>query len=232
MKPRLESQIDDLYKLPLDEFTKARNALAKSLSGKEREEVGSLVKPALPMWVVNQLFWRDAPTYKALIDASDKLRTAHRSALTGRHVDTRKADELHKATVEKAFARAVAGAQQKGIRLPDTVRDAIRRTLTALPTDEPAGRMTREPPPAGFSLLTGIKPHPTHPPDDQAAGLKTRPTSRAVEKQAERARQEAERKTRQAEERARKEREKREREIAKVEQALRKAERRLAELKR
>ena len=74
MNPKLESQIDELYKLPLDEFTKARNALAKTLSGNDKKDVSSLVKPSVAMWVVNQLYWRDPATYKALVDASEKLR--------------------------------------------------------------------------------------------------------------------------------------------------------------
>jgi hypothetical protein len=239
MKPQLESQIDDLYKLPLDEFTKARNTLAKSLSGDEKKEVTSLVKPSLPTWVVKQLHWHSAPTYKAMIDASEKLRTAHRAALAGRNVDTRKADELHKTTLEKAFAQAVAATEKKGIRLTDAARDSLRRTLAALPTDEPAGRITREPPAAGFSLLTGIKPQ-----RDLTRSRKTGVRSESgpsaaelkrqklAEQQAERIRVAAERRARQAEEKARKEREKRQREIEKAEQALRDAERRLADLRR
>ncbi len=238
MTPRLQSQVEDLYKLPLDAFTSARNTLAKSLSDLEKKEVSALVKPSLPMWVINQLYWRDAPTYKALIDASEKLRAAHRSALAGRNADTRKADELHKATVEKAFAKAVADAEKNGHRLTDTVRDAVRRTLAALPTEEPAGRITREPPAAGFSLLTGIAPRTIEPEKTTPAAQTRKPSAeelrrqKVAEQQAERARKEGERKARQAEEKARKEREKREREIEKAEQALREAERRLAELKR
>ncbi len=244
MKPRLDPQIDELYKLPLDEFTKARNELARTLAGDQKKEVASLVKPSLPMWVVNQLYWDNAPAYKALVDASEKLRAAHRSALTGRPVDTRKADDLHKTTLEKAFAQAVSAAQKHGVRLTDAAREAVRRTLAALPTDEPAGRITREPPPAGFSLFTGIKPRPAEP-EKKRAGQGKKPEAvaakpsaaelkrqKVAEKQAERMQKAAERNARQAEEKARKEREKREREIEKAEEALREAERRLAELKR
>jgi hypothetical protein len=237
MNKRAQSQIDDLYKLPLDEFTSARNTLAKTLSGDEKKAVASLVKPSLPMWIVNQLYWDESATYKALVDASEKLRAAHRAALAKGNVDTRKPDELHKTTVEKAFAHALALAQKRGIAVSDAARDAIRRTLTALPTDEPAGRLTREPPPVGFSLLTGIKPRL---PEEQKKPAVPQPKLTAqeirrqqqAEKEAERIRKAAERRARQEEEKARKERERRAREIAKAEQALKEAERRLAELKR
>jgi hypothetical protein len=237
MKSALASEIDELYKLPLDEFTKARNALAKSLSGDAKKAVTSLVKPSLPMWIVNQLHWHDAATYKALIDASEKLRAAHRSALSRGNVDTRKPEDLHKATVEKAFAQALALAKKRGVAVSDAARDAVRRTLAALPTDELAGRLTREPPPVGFSLLTGIKPRPPEeekkpaiaPPKLSAQDIKRQ---KQAEREAERIRKAAERRAKQEEEKARREREQRAREIAKAEQALREAERRLAELKR
>ena len=160
----LAAQIDELYRLPLAEFTGARNTLAKTLSGSDKKQVAALVKPSLPMWVINQLYWQDAPTYNALTDAAEKLRAVHRSALSGRKVDTRKADQLHRTTVDKAFARSVGIAQKSGVRLTDPVRDTIRRTLASLPGDESAGRLTRPPEPAGFSLLTGIKPRPTQMP--------------------------------------------------------------------
>jgi hypothetical protein len=234
MKTKIDPQIDELYALPLDEFTKARNALAKTLSGGAKKDVASLVKPSAAMWVVNQLYWQDAPTYKALVDASEKLRTAHRAALNGRTVDTSAPAELHRTTLDKAFARAVAIAQNKGISLTDAVRDAVRRTLAALPTEERSGRLTREPPPAGFSLLTGIKPRPIESGRQRDAGKRDAAGSKKHEddKENEKRRKEAEAKARREEEQARKAREKREREIQKAEQALREAERRLAELKR
>ena len=86
MHSKLESQIDEIYKLPLEEFTKARNALAKMLSGNDKKQVSSLVKPSVAMAIVNQLYWRDPATYKALVDASEKLRGAHRAALSGKNV--------------------------------------------------------------------------------------------------------------------------------------------------
>jgi hypothetical protein len=215
MKQKLDAQIDELYRLPLEEFTKARNTLAKSLSGTEKKQIGSLVKPSLPVWIINQLFWHDAPTYKALVDAAEKLRAAHRSALTGQKTDTRAPDQLHRATVEKAFAKAVGLAEQRGVRLTDNVRETVRLTLAALPSDEAAGRLTRPPQPAGFSLLSGVK-------------VRALPAAPKPRKSEERERKESERKALQEQ----KAQEKREREIQKAEQALREAERRLAALRR
>ena len=43
----LDAKIDDLYQLGLSEFTSARNALAKSLSGAEAKRVKALPKPTV-----------------------------------------------------------------------------------------------------------------------------------------------------------------------------------------
>jgi hypothetical protein len=219
VKQQLESRIDELYQLPLEEFTNARNALAKTLPGADKRRVASLVKPSVPMWVINQLRWNDAAAYNALIDASDKLRAAHRAALSGRNADTQKAEAVHRTTVEKAFAKAVSIGEKRAGRLTDTVRDAIRRTLAALPGEEPPGRLTREPPAAGFTLLTGVKPRKIEEPKGRSDAEERR-QQKLTEKQ-----------QREAERKALKEEEKREREIRKAEQALREAERRLAQLK-
>jgi hypothetical protein len=236
MKQPLDAQIDELYRLPLEDFTKARNALGKSLSGSEKKQIASLVKPSLPMWVINQLFWQDAPTFKALTDAAEKLRAAHRSVLSGRKVDTRAPDQLHRTTVEKAFAKATGLAEKRGVPLTDSVRETIRRTLAALPGEESPGRLTRAPEPAGFSLLSGVKVR-TESPESERPKSRS-PASRVQESQLRRieleATKRAERERKEAELKAREEqkaREKREKEIRKAEQALRNAERRLAELK-
>ena len=124
---------------------------------------------------------------------------------------------LHRTTLEKALVKAIAIVQKKGATVTDPVRDAVRRTLAAVPTDESPGRLTREPPAVGFSLLTGIKPRAVEPPRVSAQEEKRRKAEAA--------------KARQEEEQARKEKERRERDIKTAEQALRDAERRLAELK-
>ena len=241
MKRALETKIDELYQLPLEEFTSARNALAKTLSGAEKKTVGTLTKPSLPMWVINLAYWRDPSTYNALIDAAEKLRAAHRSALSGRKTDTRKPDQLHRATVEKAFAKAIGIAENNGTTLTDAVRETVRRTLAALPGDEAAGRLTRPPEPAGFSLLTGVKIRPgamVQGPKSMGHGPAPKVqstvsiTPRKPSREELQAQQRAERERKAAEKKAQREKEKREQEIKKAEQALRDAERRLAELRR
>ena len=208
MADKLDSKINELYQLPLDEFTKARNALAKTLSGDDKSFVSSLTKPAVPLWAVNQLYWKDSATYKALVDASEKLRTAHRAVLSGKNADIRKPDEVHRAALERAVAKTTQLLEQATGRATEPVRESIRRTLAALPTDETAGRLTREPPPAGFGLLSGVTPRavarPAEAPKRKAAATRTEDTAAAREKEraAERAAEQARKRAEQAREKA------------------------------
>ena len=55
MPSPIDEQIDKLYQLPLDEFTSARNALAKE-AGPAAAEVRALQKPPLAAWAPNILF--------------------------------------------------------------------------------------------------------------------------------------------------------------------------------
>jgi hypothetical protein len=153
-----ESKIDELYQRPLAEFTSARNALAKTLSGDHKRIVASLPKPTVPLWAINQLYWKDPSTYKALIDASEKLRTAHRAVIGGKKGDLRKPDEVHRAALERAVAKTVSLLERAAGNVSEPVRTTIRRTLATLPGEEQAGRLTREPAPAGFSMFAGITP--------------------------------------------------------------------------
>ena len=185
-------KIDNLYRLPLEEFTKTRNALSKTLSGDEKRVVASLPKPTLPMWAVNQLYWNDRATYKALIEAAEKLRAAHRAVLGGKKADLRKPDEVHRAALDRATAKATSMLEQAAGRVSEPARDTIRRALAALPNDEQAGRLTREPEPVGFSLFAGVKPRPAKasaPPKPERSSTAARRQAQREQQREEQARQ-------------------------------------------
>src|SRR3954451_19713893 len=59
----LEQEIERLYQLPLEEFTPARNALAKGST--EAARIRALAKPPIGAWAVNQLYWTDPDTWNA-----------------------------------------------------------------------------------------------------------------------------------------------------------------------
>src|SRR5688572_2072926 len=99
----MSASIDALYQLPLSEFTAARNALAKELSGAEAKEVRGLAKPTVVPWAINQLYWRARATWDRLRKSGERLRDAQIAALKGRGGDVRGTTEAHR----RALADAV-----------------------------------------------------------------------------------------------------------------------------
>jgi len=159
----LDDRIDALYQLPPGEFTAARTALAKSLSGAEAAAVKALKKPASVPWAVNQLYWRDRKTFQHLMDAGRALRSAQVAAIEGRRADVRKAAEMHRAAVSAAASRAAALARDARI---SAAPEPLARMLEAisLAKDAPArpGRFTEVLHPAAFEALAGVVPGHKH----------------------------------------------------------------------
>jgi hypothetical protein len=157
--PALESSIDELYQQPPGEFTAARNALAKTLSGADAARVRKLAKPTVVPFAVNLLYWRARTTYDRLRQTGEKLRAAQIAALTGKQADVRGASEAHRKAIAEAASVAQKLAQAAGAS-PN--QDVLARTLEALSlaADEPetAGRLTNALQPAGFEAL-GTVPH-------------------------------------------------------------------------
>jgi hypothetical protein len=161
MPQTIAHQIDELYQAPLAEFVEKRKVLAQNLSGPSRRIVQALPKPTLPMWAINQLFWQRRSVYDALIEAAERLRTAHRSVLQGRAVDLRKPSEAHRAAIQKASKELRNILATAGHPATAATMETAIRTLEALPVkDEAPGRLSRPLQAAGFDLLAGIRPRP------------------------------------------------------------------------
>ncbi len=192
-KPALDDQIDQLYQLPLDEFTAARNALAKE-AGPEASTIKQLEKPNTAAWAINQLFWQDRKLYDEVIDAATRRRDAYRQMLAGKNVDAATADADHRAAIRTAAQAARAILEKTGGKPTDAVMTAISETLDALPAAEAPGRLTKSLKRIGFEGLEGVpvaaaprkvtpivprasKPGPSPPPtanERQAAEAKAR----------------------------------------------------------
>jgi hypothetical protein len=151
----VDDRIDQLYQLPLDQFTTARNALAKS-AGSRAAEIKSLEKPNAAAWAVNQLYWRERAIYDELIEASQQLRAAYRDQLAGKPADVRSAETSHKAAVKRATQLARTLLERDGGKASDAVMDAVRETLDILPGADPPGRLTKPLERTGFEALEGF----------------------------------------------------------------------------
>lgn len=77
----------DLYALPLDEFTAARNELAKKLKADgdaaAAAKVKALKKPSRPAWLVNALARDEADGVGELLAAGEKLRSLQEKMIAG-----------------------------------------------------------------------------------------------------------------------------------------------------
>ena len=78
LRPIDQQQIDQLYALPPEQFTAARNELAKSLRAdgqkSEADTVRGLKRPSVGAWVLNQLARTRPQEVRRLIEAGERLR--------------------------------------------------------------------------------------------------------------------------------------------------------------
>jgi hypothetical protein len=190
----LEREIDRLYALPLDEFTSARNELARRLKNEGEkdtaEEVAALVKPSVPVWAINQLARRDKAALRALLDAAAKLRKAQERALAGGDSDALRAAQTAEREAIRDLTQKAGGILEEGGRPASrAILERIRSTLGAAALAEPirsalkAGRLTEEVEMSGFDALAGIEP----------ATRKARPKDELAERRQKKAERERER---------------------------------------
>ena len=147
-----DADLDRLYQVPLSEFIAERNAAAKR-GGAAAGDIRALVKPTVPAWAVNQLYWRKRPVYDALIERADDLRATHQAAVKGRRTDLRGASRAHEEAVEEALKATLDLLADGGHPVTDATRQAIGTTLRSLPSQDAPGRLTRALEPRGFDVL-------------------------------------------------------------------------------
>jgi hypothetical protein len=152
---QLDREIDHLYELPLSEFTKARDELAKR-AGSDPAAIRRLQKPNVAAWAVNQLYWHDRRTYDALIAAAERVRRAQVNALGGKQVDVAQAERDHAEARRSALDRIRGVLKEAGEPASAATLRAVGETLEALPTSASPGRLTRALKPMGFEGLAGL----------------------------------------------------------------------------
>jgi hypothetical protein len=157
--------VRELYSLPPEEFTAARDRLAADLkeAGKadQAAAVKKLRKPSIVAWAVNAAA-RDRPEdVEALRAAGQALRRAQRKALSGGGgEDLRQATDERRALVGSLAEAGVAAIGARG----SAHRDAIAATFDAASIDDElgqrlqAGMLEREArPTAGFGAIEGFE---------------------------------------------------------------------------
>ena len=160
-KDNLENEIDALFRLPLAEFTGARNALAARLkkSGADSSLIKALVKPSISAWAVNQLYWNQRDAFDQLIKSGERF---HKAQTSGKVADMRRAMDARRELLTTLSDLATSILQDAGHNpAPDTIR-RITTTLEALSAyaqradgrhSAGPGRLTADVDPPGFELF-------------------------------------------------------------------------------
>lgn len=157
---------DELFQLPLSEFTAARNALAADLRARghtdEAARVKSLTRPPVSAWTVNQLYWKDRKAFDELLAAGERLNKAQASQLRGRGGDLHEPLEARRAALATLSKQAATLLEQSGHSASPDLMRRITTTLEALATyggqagAPPAGRLTGDVNAPGFEAVAAL----------------------------------------------------------------------------
>jgi hypothetical protein len=165
--PDLERELDALYALPLDEFTKARNDLASRLrrahQAEASAEVKALKKPSVTAWAANQLARSHPDLIGELVEAGERLREVQQRALGGSAATSEVGDA---ASRERDAIRALVSAARTalGPRATAPILDRLSQTLRAAAVDPAvapaliAGRLAEDLQAVGFGPLEAVEP--------------------------------------------------------------------------
>lgn len=162
-----DEEIDRLYGLPLDEFTGARNALARRFRDEGQRAIAArikeLAKPSVPAGLVNQLARQRRRDVDRLIELGEKLQEAQRRAVGGgESADFAELDREHAKAVRGLVAEAGELARSGGRAASESVLQRVGSTLRAASGTREGreslarGQLTEEVEPVGFEALAGV----------------------------------------------------------------------------
>lgn len=138
---------DDLFGLRPEEFTPARNALAKRLKSEGKSEqaarVAALRRPTATAWALNLLARRQRDVVEAVIDAGEKLRQATGQALGGDRSGFAAAQSAERAAIQSAVDAAATLLESGGGKASEAARQRMTETLRAATVDESAADLLR-----------------------------------------------------------------------------------------
>ena len=138
----------DLFGLRPEEFTPARNALAKRLKSEGKIEqaalVASLRRPTATAWAVNQLAREQPDLVETVIDAGEKLRQATGQALGGDRSGFAAAQAAERGAIQLAVDAAAKVLESGGSKASETARQRLAETLRAATVDASAADLLRK----------------------------------------------------------------------------------------
>jgi hypothetical protein len=133
------SSADDLYALPVDRFTEARNGLVKRLRAAgdrvEASRVAKLRRPSAAAWALNQVARERPDLVVAVLESGAALKAAMQAALGGDAAGLRPARADERAAVDAALGAALAHLSGSGLAAGDQARQRVAATLRAAVVD-------------------------------------------------------------------------------------------------
>lgn len=164
---------DELYGLPLTDFTAARTAAITSakLDGDQElaRRIGELRKPSVVGWLANQLVRRHPDELTSLVELGDSLREAMRR-LDGEQI--RASGARQQQVVHALVQQALGLADATGHAVSDATKRGLEQTLHAAladpqaATELTAGRLTGSLSRSGFPDLQITEQAPARPSAD------------------------------------------------------------------
>src|SRR5690349_22661904 len=132
---------DELYGLPLADFTPARDAKAKELKGTDlAAPVKALKKPTLAAWVVNMLVRHETERVDQVLAVGAALRDAAES-LDGKEL--RELTKQRRQLTNAVTSRARAVAADLGVKVTQAVAEQVEGSLTAAMLDPDSAKALR-----------------------------------------------------------------------------------------
>ncbi|HVK28372.1 MAG TPA: hypothetical protein VM575_08525 [Nocardioides sp.] len=146
---------DDLYALPLAEFTPARDARAKELKGTPlAARVKALRKPSTAAWVLNLLVRRESAQVDQVLNVGAALREAQEAMSAG---ELRALTKQRRQVTAAVTTQARRLAADEGLRVTEAVAEQVEATLTAAMVDAGCGRAVRSGLLVGALTTTGVE---------------------------------------------------------------------------
>jgi hypothetical protein len=142
-----ERSLQELYQLPPERFTAARNQLVKELSAQGSKELASRVRsanrPTVAIWALNKLAREYPKELEELLEAGDRIRAAQASAVRGNRQgagELRQASHDLQSKLATLIARAAEAIQGLGRAPSASVLGKIEATLRAAALNPGEGR--------------------------------------------------------------------------------------------
>jgi hypothetical protein len=150
---------DELYGLPLPDFTPARDARAKQLKADKQaalaQRVKALKKPSTAAWVVDLLVRRETAQVEQVLSVGAALREAQAAMSAG---ELRALTKQRRQVTAAVTQQARRLASDEGFRVTEAVAEQVEATLTAAMVDAECGRAVRSGLLVASLSTTGVEP--------------------------------------------------------------------------